>query len=113
MQAGKLRHRVSIQRLTPGSPEQDAGGTPDESWATIFSAWAEVAPLRGRELIAAQQVASEVTGTVRLRYRADFSITAKDRVLFGTRTYDILAVVDTMERHIEWLLYVREGTNAG
>jgi SPP1 family predicted phage head-tail adaptor len=111
MRNGPLRHRISLQRLTEGSPNQDAGGVPDDSWVTLFSAWAEILPLRGRELIAAQQVNSEVTGTIRLRQNAGNTVTAKDRVLFGTRTFDILAAVNPRELGVEWLLYVKEGNS--
>lgn len=113
MRIGQQRHRVSIQRLTAGSPQQDAGGSPDENWTTLFTVWAEIAPLRGRELLAAQQVSTEVTGTVKMRYRADYTITGRDRVLFGSRVYDILAPVNILERNNELVLYVREGTNNG
>lgn len=113
IQVGRLRHRVTIQRLVAGSPQQDAGGAPDETWTDYATVWAEVAPLRGRELFAAQQVASEVSGTIRIRYRSDLSITSRMRCVFGARNYDILAVVDPMERHIEQILYVRELINSG
>lgn len=113
MQISRLRHRVSLQRLLPGSPAQDAGGVPDEQWTTLFTCWADVAPLRGRELVAAQQVASEVTGTVRIRYRSDFQLTSKDRVLFDTRVYDVVSVVNHDERNREVILYVRENVNDG
>lgn len=113
MQIGRLRHRVAVQRLLPGSPEQDAGGVPDEQWTTLFTVWGEVAPLRGRELLTAQQISSEVTGTIRIRYRSDYTITGKDRCLFDGRTYDIIAPVNPMERNRELILYVREGSNSG
>jgi SPP1 family predicted phage head-tail adaptor len=113
MQAGKLRHRVTIQRLSAGSPGQDAGGTPDDGWGALFTCWAEVMPLRGRELVAAQQVHPEVTGTIRIRYRADYPLTSKDRAVYDSRIYDILAAINVEERNREVLLYVKEGPNAG
>jgi SPP1 family predicted phage head-tail adaptor len=113
MRAGQLRHRVTIQRLVEGSPQQDAGGTPDDAWSEYFTCYAEVAPLRGRELIAAQQVNSEVTGTIRIRYRDDKTVTTAMRAVFESRNFDILAVVDPLERHRELVLYVKEGPNVG
>lgn len=111
LSAGSLIHRVSIQSLTPNSPSQDPGGVPDEDWVTSFSPLAAIEPLRGRELLAAQQISSEVTGTIKIRYRADKTVTAKNRVLFGTRVYDIVAVINPEERNEELVLYVREGAN--
>jgi len=111
MRSGLLRHRVTIQQLVSASPQQDAGGEPDESWSAVATVWGAVEPLRGRELFAAQQVSSEVTGLIRIRYRA--GVTPKMRCVFGTRNYDILAVVDPLERHREMQLLVREGPNNG
>jgi SPP1 family predicted phage head-tail adaptor len=112
MRLGPLRHMVTIQQLVAGSPQQNAGGEMDETWTDVATVNASIEPLRGRELIAAQATNSEVTGTIRMRYRS--GVTPKMRCVFeSTRYYDILAVVDTMERHREMLLSVREGPNNG
>lgn len=113
MRAGTLRHRVTIQQSVAGSPQQDAGGTPDETWTDYLTTWAEVAPLRGRELLAAQQVSSEVTGTIRMRKLPGYTVTSAMRAVFGARLYDILAVVNVDERNREIVLSVREGPNNG
>ena len=104
---GKLRHRVTIQQFTIGSPQQTSSGEADGEWTEVKTVWGAIEPLRGRELIAAQQVASEVTGTITIRYRA--GVTAAMRVKFGARYYGVLAVVDPDERHDRLLLYVKEG----
>lgn len=111
MRSGNLRHRVTLQQLVAGSPQQDAGGAPDEAWTDVVTVWADIQPLKGRELLAAQQVQSEVSGTVRIRYRS--GVTPAMRAKFGTRYYDILAAIDPGERHRELLLYTREGVNRG
>jgi SPP1 family predicted phage head-tail adaptor len=112
MRSGPLRHRVTIQELVAGSPQQNSGGEMDDTWTDVATVNASVEPLRGRELIAAQTTNSEVTGTIRMRYRS--GITSKMRcVLDGTRYFDILGVVNTMERNRELLLSVREGLNNG
>lgn len=111
MRAGTLRHRVAIEQLVANSPTQNAGGEMDETWTNVATVWGAVEPLRGRELFAAQQVASEVTGTIRIRYLA--GVTPKMRCVFGTRNYDILSAVNPDERNRELILYVRDGPNAG
>jgi SPP1 family predicted phage head-tail adaptor len=112
MRLGPLRYMITIQQLVAGSPQQNNIGEPDETWTDVATVNASVEPLRGRELIAAQTTNSEVTGTIRMRYRS--GITPKMRcVLDGTRYFDILAVVNTMERDRELLLSVREGPNNG
>lgn len=111
MRAGTLRHRVAIEQLVANSPTQNAGGEMDETWTNVATVWAAVEPLKGREFLAAQQVNSEVTGTIRIRHRA--GVTPKMRCVFGTRNYDVLAVVNPDERSRELVLYVREGPNVG
>lgn len=111
LRAGVLNKRVTIQQLVAGSPQQNSGGETDEDWADVATVYAAIEPLRGRELIAAQSTASEVTGQIRIRYRS--GVTPKMRCVFGTRYYDILAVVDGREMNEEMVLYVREGPNNG
>lgn len=109
--AGTLRHRVTVQQLVAGSPQQNAGGEPDETWTDLVTRWASIDPLQGRQLVAAQQVNSEVTGVIRMRYLS--TVTSRMRCVFNSRYYDILAVVNPLEQNEETVLYVREGPNNG
>lgn len=111
LSAGRLDKRVTIQQLVPASPDQDAGGEPDEIWTDLKTVWAAVEPLKGREFLAAQQVNAEVTGQIVIRKRA--GITPKMRCSYDSRIYDIVAVVDPGEEGEMLILYVREGANAG
>lgn len=111
MRSGSLRHRVTLQSLVAGSPDRDSGGAPDEAWTDVVTVFASVEPLRGAELLRAQQVDSEVSGQIRIRYRA--GVTSKMRAVFDSRNYDILAVIDPRERNHELLLLVREGLSDG
>ena len=111
MRAGLLRHRVTIQQLLAGSPQQNAGGEPEEAWTDVTTRYASVEPLKGRELLAAQQINSEVSVTIRMRHLA--SVTPKMRAVYAGRNYDILSVVNPEERSRETILYVREGPNNG
>lgn len=108
MQAGKLRQKVTIQTLASASPQQDATGAPDQSWtAHLTDIWAAVEPLTARELLAAQEFHAEVTTRIRIRYRS--GITHLMRVVFGTRYYDIKAVIDREEANRELELLCTEG----
>lgn len=118
LSAGRLDKRVTIQQLVAASPDQDAGGEPDEAWTDLKTVWASVEPLKGREFLAkgreflaSRQVNSEVTGQIVIRKRA--GITAKMRCSYDSRIYDILSVVDPGEGDEMLILYVREGANAG
>jgi len=66
MQAGKLRHRVTLQKqmTTKNANNEDV-----VTWVRDSDCWAHVRALRGREYFAAQQVQAGVTHTVRMRYQ--------------------------------------------
>jgi len=111
VRAGQLRHRVTLQQRAAGSPQQHASGEPDDAWSDVATVWAAVEPLAGRELFAAQAHHSEVTGRIRLRYRE--GITAAMRFTFEGRIYNIVAPIDSSERHRELAFFVAEGVNDG
>lgn len=104
MRAGKLRHRVEIQ--ADAGATQDSFGAETASWTTSETIWANVEPLSGQELERAQQVAAEVTHQVTCRYRS--TLTRKNRIKFGTRYFDINAVMNAGERNIEQRLLCKE-----
>ncbi|MFZ5816298.1 MAG: phage head closure protein [Bacillota bacterium] len=101
--AGKLRHRVTLQ---DNQAPRDSYGAEADNWVDVATVWASVEPLRGREFFAAQQVNSEVSARVRIRYRA--GVNSAMRVRFGDRIFDIISVIDPEERHQELQLMVRE-----
>ena len=90
MKAGQLDQRVTIQRRT--MVQNPNTGAMVETWAPLFTTWAAVTPLVGREYIAAGALLSEVTARVRMRYRP--GITPADRVSHGGTVYGIEAVID-------------------
>lgn len=96
-----MRHLVKLQSYAVTT---NSHGEEDKTYADIDEVWADIQPLRGKELFAAQQVQAEVDLKVFVRY-PETTLAAKDRVLFGTRTFDILAVINSSERnrHLELL----------
>ncbi len=64
--AGKLQHRVTFQRDT-GTPDAIGGNAP--TWATVFSVWANIEPLTGRDIILGYQISPDTTHKVTIRYR--------------------------------------------
>jgi SPP1 family predicted phage head-tail adaptor len=103
MKAGSLRHRVTLQQLTIS---QGTSGDLVEAWGDVATLWAAVEPLSGREYWQAQQVAAETSIRVRIRYRDGLDTTM--RVIYGTKTLEILSIVDPEERHRELQLMCRE-----
>lgn len=111
MLAGKLRHRVTVQQLVAGSPNQNAVGEPDTAWTDYLSAWASIDPVTGSEPFMAQQQFPKVSHKIRMRYRD--GVTADMRVTYGSRYFDIKAVLNWGERDRELLLLCEEGVNNG
>ena len=100
MQAGKLDQRISVERLQGGFDE--LGQPLPDTWAPLFTCWAAVEPLTGREYLAAQALQSEVTARIRMRFRP--WMTAEDRVIHDGTTYNIVSLVDVRSGHRELVL---------
>jgi SPP1 family predicted phage head-tail adaptor len=108
MNAGTLRHQVTIQSIT-STP--DAYGGSVDSWIDVATVWASVEPLQGRELVAAQSVSAETTTKITMRYRSD--ITAAHRITFEGKFYNLLSLIDPELKHRELIIMASEGLNEG
>ena len=104
MYAGKLRHRLIVERLL--SSQNTTTGEVADTWAFACTYWALVEPLSGDELFESRRVQPEVTHTVTLRYGA--SVTPVDRLVWGSRVFGILSVIDVGERRRELKLLCKE-----
>ena len=99
MKAGDLTERISVERFTS---TEDELGQPIESWAPLFTCWAAVEPLTGREYLAAQAAVSEVTARIRMRFRP--WMTAQDRVIHNGTIYGIESLVDVRSGNRELVM---------
>lgn len=88
MNIGQLKSRVVIQQR---STTQDAIGQPVETWTTLATVWANIRYLNGTEAIKADAVASTSKVSIRIRRRTD--VTSAMRVVYGSTTFQILAVL--------------------
>lgn len=107
--AGRLRHKISI--LTPStSRDSDTGELTHTStaWGTHATLWASIRTLQGQERFTAQQNYGTVTHELRLRYGSTLSITAANRVKFGSRYFDIKAAMNEDEQDRVYRLLVEE-----
>jgi len=103
MDFSKLRNRVTIQQ---NQPTINAFGEETEEWVDFATVWASVEPLKGREFFAAQKENAETTVRIIIRYRSEF--TADMRIKFGNKVYEINAIIDLEERHMELQLMCQE-----
>lgn len=107
MRAGKLRHRITLQSLADGQEAPFPSGAPDQYWEDSLTVSASINPLAGRELFAAQQYNSEVTHSIRMRYRT--GVTDRMRVKFGARLFTLHYIRNIDERNVEFELLCSEG----
>ena len=84
---GELRERVAVQRRTN---TRDSIGGLVESWATLSTVWASVAPKSAGEQYRREQIQASADWTVTVRYDTRFLPT--DRISWRGRTFQIVAV---------------------
>lgn len=108
--AGRLRHRVTIQRKV-GSQNPNTGAI-TYTWVDVATVWAEVAPLSAREFVASQAMPSEVSTRITIRHRDD--VTAQCRALHRGKVFNIHGVLADQVSGLEYLtLPCSEGVNNG
>lgn len=113
MRAGDLRRRVTLQSR---STIKDSFGAQSTAWSDVATVWAEVSPLSGRELMAAQSINVEISHLVTIRFQQQFAgpkAVAAMRILYGDRIFNIHASLDTDERHRSIQLTCSEGLSDG
>lgn len=109
MRAGRLRHRIVLQAR---SGAVNALNELLDTWVDWKAVPAAIEPLSGREFLAAQQVQSDISHRLTIRYLA--GVTPKHRAVWTdpatdvARIFDIRAVLDRDERHREMQLMCTE-----
>lgn len=108
MHSGLLNKRVSLEARVI---TRDASGGTIETWQPVATVWAGIAPLSGREFVAAQSVQAGVTTRITIRWRA--GIDASMRLVHEGLIYNVRAVLPdpTLRRHIT--LMCEQGVNDG
>ena len=101
MEAGKLRHKVTIQR-----PMEGDNWDTMKRWLDVASVWALVEPARGREYIELRHANAEETGRITIRYRPD--VKPAMRIVWGSRVYNIFSILDPDEQHRRLQIMVKE-----
>lgn len=112
MQAGKLRHRCTIERPTQ---QQDPNtGEMIKGWEEVAKAWMYIGPLSVRGFIAANASQSEVKGQLEMRYPKKFTVDSTMRVRKGNTIYNIEGVLPDNRSGREYItMPYSEGVNDG
>jgi len=98
MSAGEFDRRVTLQ-----SPAQvqNAYGEAVPTWTTVATVWAKRLGAKGRETYAAGHDLALVDEVFQIRYSATVSpCTAKWRLLFNSKTYNIASAVEVGRREL-------------
>ena len=103
MKSEKLNKKITIQQI---GTAKDSFGQMVETWVDVQTVYASIEPLTGKEFFAAKQIHSELTTTIKIRYLA--GVDTSKRVKYGDRIFDILAIIDPNERHVELYLMCKE-----
>lgn len=103
-QTREYRHRVSI--VYEKDPVQDALGHESGTETELGCRWARIEPLRGDEILVAEQRVGHVTHRVNFRHLA--GIATEMQVKFGTRRFEIVHAINVMELGEETELLCRE-----
>lgn len=103
MNPGELRHQVALQSSTMTT---NSFGEKITTWSTYALAWAAIKPLQGRELANAKQVHEQIDYEIRIRFRE--SVDSSHRILFGSRIFEVQAVLNVDERNKELKLLCTE-----
>jgi SPP1 family predicted phage head-tail adaptor len=85
---GGLNKRITIQ-YDAGTTQDDYGAI-TANWTDLYTCWAKIMPLRGKELYEAQQVFPQMNGKIIIRY---YDVKPEYRIKYGTRYFKILEVI--------------------
>lgn len=108
MEAGKLNRRLRIEQRGEAT---DEGGSVIDGWTEVATVWANVRTLNGREFAVGGGQASQVTASIRIRYRTD--LTAGMRAICDGIVFNIVAVLPDVARREHVDLACTSGVNLG
>lgn len=98
MQAGDLNKQITFFRE---ATSLDKCNSPINHEVELWTVWANVKPLTGRELISAQKVFPETTYSVTIRYRK--GVTTDLKIKYRDRWLNILGMLN-LDEDDRWLV---------
>lgn len=97
--SGRRRHLITLESR---GTTLDSYGDETLTYTTLATAWAEIRMVSGNERFGAMQVQAEVTHRIRFDWTAAAAaLTPKDRITYGSRTFDIISAADPTGRQRE------------
>ena len=115
IEAGRLRHRVSIQRKV--QTQNSTTGTVADTWTEVAKVRAAIEPLSAREFMQSQAMQAQIVARIVIRHREDVDATMRivhQRPNKPDKIYAIQGVLADMDSGLEYLtLPVSAGVNDG
>lgn len=107
--ATELRHRIWIQskRDTP-----DGQGGFSEAWINRSNIWAAIYPIKAAQIFDARSIDAETTHLIKIR-GLETRIDDTNRILFGTRIFEIIFIENLQERNFVKVVQCKEKIIAG
>ncbi len=94
MRAGPLRNAVNVQKYTI---TLDTMGQEVVSYTPLQDIRASINSVTGKEMYMNERLINEVTHKIEIRYNASLNLNPKDRLVFKTRNFDIVSVINWNE----------------
>jgi len=91
---GMMRKRVTLQNVSAVRDSNYGGVT--TSAAAAATVWASIDPISARERLRLGENVAEATHVVKVRYTTNVAQTS--RVVYGSRTFEVLSLIDVEER---------------
>ena len=86
---GYLNRLITFERKATTT---NATGNEEDTYSALFTAWASVQPMRGKETTQANELVASNFLIFKCRY--DSRPNPKDRILYGSDYYDIKTVIE-------------------
>jgi SPP1 family predicted phage head-tail adaptor len=102
-EVGRMKFRVEIQSRTGVS---DGMGGSTVSWATTATVWADIQPLSMNERTQADRLVGDATHKLIIRNRTLAPTT--QRILYGSRQFNIVSIVNPDLANSHLVVLVRE-----
>lgn len=103
MNARSLRHKIIFQEQTQ---TKNMFGEVESTFSNVLTTFASINTISGKEQFLSNQNFATLSHKLRVRYSS--LINSKQQILFGTRVFKILAVLNIFEKNKELEILVEE-----
>lgn len=99
LDAGILDKRITIQETFE---DDDLAGGVIDNWSEVITCWAQVKPLGAKQVY--EYRSQNVKATHKIKVRGNISVTDNNRILYGSRIFEILFVENELEENVvKWV----------